>query len=59
MYEKELLSKSFGKYSFIIFFILLISIPFLYRFIRVGKFCWFFIYYFNLVNDQKYIKAEI
>ena len=41
-----------------IFFILLISIPFLYRFIRVGKFGWFFNNTFNLVNDQKYIKAE-
>ena len=41
MYEKELLFKNLEIYFLIIFFILLISIPFLYRFIRVGEFGWF------------------
>tara|TARA_B100001248_G_C27375800_1_gene454189 strand:+ start:995 stop:1822 length:828 start_codon:yes stop_codon:yes gene_type:complete len=40
------------------FFILLISIPFLYRFIRIGKFDWFSKDIANLINDKNYNNAE-
>ena len=40
------------------FFILLISIPFLYRFIRIGKFDWFSKDTSELINDKNYNNAE-
>ena len=40
------------------FFILLISIPFLYRFIRIGKFDWFSKDTSDLINDKNYNNAE-
>ena len=56
--KKELLFKNFEIYFLIIFFILLISIPFLYRFIRIGEFGWFLKNTSSLDNDKKYTNAE-
>ena len=56
--KKELLFKNFEFYFLIIFFILLISIPFLYRFIRIGEFGWFFRNTSHLDNDKNYNNAE-
>ena len=56
--KKELLFKNFEIYFLIIFFILLISIPFLYRFIRIGEFGWFFKSTSSLDNDKNYDNAE-
>ena len=55
--KKELYSKNLEIYFLITFFILLISIPFLYRYIRVGEFG----YSRNissLKNDKNYNNAE-
>jgi len=56
--RKELLFKNLEIYSLITFFILLISIPFLYRFIRIGEFSWFLRNTSNLDNDKNYNNAE-
>ena len=56
--KKELLSKNLEIYFLTTFFILLISIPFLYRIIRVGKFGWFFKNTSSLDNDKNYDNAE-
>ena len=45
-------------YFLIIFLILLISIPFLYRIIRIGEFGWFLRNTSSLDNDKNYDNAE-
>ena len=56
--KKELLFKNLEIYFLITFFILLISIPFLYRFIRIGEFGWFLRNTSSLDNDKNYNNAE-
>tara|TARA_A100001015_G_scaffold291222_1_gene365120 strand:- start:104 stop:931 length:828 start_codon:yes stop_codon:yes gene_type:complete len=41
-----------------IFFILVVSVPFLYRFIRIGRIGWFVNSSSNLINDKNYNTAE-
>ena len=56
--EKELSSKNLETYFLTTFLILLISIPFLYRLIRIGKFDWFSKDTSDLINDKNYNNAE-
>tara|TARA_B100000073_G_scaffold343278_1_gene347781 strand:- start:38 stop:865 length:828 start_codon:yes stop_codon:yes gene_type:complete len=46
------------KALLIIFFILIVSIPFLYRFVRIGKVGWFVNKNSNLTIDKNYYTAE-
>ena len=41
-----------------IFFILIVSIPFLYRFVRIGRIGWFVKTTSSLINDKNYNTAE-
>ena len=56
--KKKLFSKNLEIYFLTTFFILLISIPFLYRYIRVGKFSWFSRNISSLTHDENYNNAE-
>ena len=56
--KKELLFKNLEIYFLITFLILLISIPFLYRFIRIGEFGWFLKNTSSLDKDKNYNNAE-
>lgn len=56
--KKELFFKNLEIYFLITFFILLISIPFLYRYIRVGRFDWFLRNISSLKHDENYNSAE-
>ena len=56
--KKELFFKNLEIYFLITFFILLISIPFLYRYIRVGRFGWFLRDISSLKHDENYNSAE-
>ena len=46
------------KALLIIFFILIVSIPFLYRFVRIGRIGWFVKTTSSLTNDKNYNTAE-
>ena len=46
------------KALLLIFFILIVSIPFLYRFVRVGRIGWFVKTTSSLANDKNYNTAE-
>ncbi len=56
--KKELFSKNLEIYLLTTSLILLISIPFLYRYIRVGEFGWFLRNIYSLKLDENYNNAE-